>query len=165
MASSSTPSDRPAALGVVFLFSVALGIATVTVPLLALSAGYDAAAVGFLVATSAGAQLAVRLSLPRLLGRFPDRNLIALAGATMVVGLGLVASTERLAAMADRLAELDGANPATLDLPNAVATRVPALLADLIETAKATALEKLSEGERAVRLATAWLRAKAPGGA
>jgi MFS family permease len=91
------PSDRPAALGVVFLFSLALGIVTVAVPLLALSAGYDAAAVGFLVATSAGSQLAVRLSLPRLLGRYSDRSLMALAGATMVLGLALLVVSTSLA--------------------------------------------------------------------
>ena len=97
MVSSSTPSDRPAALGVVFLFSLALGIATVAVPLLALSAGYDAAAIGFLVATSAASQLAIRLMLPRLLGRYADRSLIALASAAMVAGLVLLIASTSLA--------------------------------------------------------------------
>lgn len=35
-----------------------------------------------------------------------------------------------------------------------------ALLADLVEPAKSTALEKLGLGERAMRIATDWLRAK-----
>jgi MFS family permease len=77
------PSDRAAALGVAFGFSLALGIATVTIPLVALGAGYDAAAVGFLVAASSATQLATRLTLPRLLGRFPDRFLIGFAAALM----------------------------------------------------------------------------------
>ncbi len=67
---------------------------------------------------------------------------------------------ERLAVMADRLAELDGAAPPELDIQDAVEARVPALLADLVEPAKATALEKLGEGDRAFRIATSWLRSR-----
>ena len=55
----------------IFSFSVGLGVATVAIPLLALESGYDAAAVGFLVATSAASQLAFRLGLPWLLRRAP----------------------------------------------------------------------------------------------
>jgi MFS family permease len=65
-------------------------VATVTIPLLALHAGYDAAAVGFLTATSAVSQLGGRLGLPWLLGRFPDRTLIGLASLMMAVGFGLL---------------------------------------------------------------------------
>ena len=74
---------------------------------------------------------------------------------------GQVAATERLAVMAERLAELDGAPPASLDIEDAVAARVPAVMADLVEPAKVTALEKLGEGGRAIRIATGWLRARA----
>lgn len=87
-------SDRALALGVAFGFSLALGIATVTIPLVALGAGYDPAAVGFLVATSSASQLATRLTLPQLLGRFPDRVLIGFAAALMAAAfLVLLAST------------------------------------------------------------------------
>jgi hypothetical protein len=72
-----------------------------------------------------------------------------------------VHETRRIAVMADRLAELDGVGSGLDDGP-AVAARVPELLADLVEPAKATALEKLGEGERAIRIATAWLRARVP---
>ena len=40
------------------------------------------------------------------------------------------------------------------------AARAATLLADLVEPAKSTALEKLGEGNRALRVATSWLRAK-----
>ncbi len=69
-------------------------------------------------------------------------------------------ATKEAAAMAVRLAELDG-----IDLPEpsdaeAVSARAALLLADLVEPAKAIALEKLGEGEPALRIATGWLRAK-----
>ena len=59
-------------------------------PLLALASGYDAPAVGFLVATAAATQLGARLLLPWLLGRFTDRVLIALASLTMVAAFVLL---------------------------------------------------------------------------
>jgi MFS family permease len=98
-------SDRAAALGVAFGFSLALGIATVTIPLVALGAGYDAAAVGFLVATSSASQLATRLTLPRLLSRFPDRVLIGLAATLMALAfVVLLASTALPAFIAAQMA-------------------------------------------------------------
>lgn len=69
-------------------------------------------------------------------------------------------STERLADLASRLAELDGVGPAEPMDPDAVSARTAVLLADLVEPARATALEKLGVGERAIRIATGWLRAK-----
>src|SRR5687767_12399211 len=86
--------DRPIALGVAFGFALSLGIATVAIPLLALDAGYEPAAIGFLAATAAASQLLTRLTLPWLLGRFPDRGLVALS-ATLMLGafLLLLAST------------------------------------------------------------------------
>lgn len=75
----------------VFAFSVGLGVATLAIPLLALGAGFGAATVGFLVATAAATQFLTRLALPILLGRFPDRTLIALSSALMLVGFSLLA--------------------------------------------------------------------------
>ncbi len=83
-------TDRVASLVVVFAFSVGLGVGTVAIPLLALDAGYDAAAVGFLVATSAVAQLSLRLAMPWLLGRFADRTLIAVSSVCMLAAFGLL---------------------------------------------------------------------------
>lgn len=86
--------DRVVGLVVVFAFSIGLGVGTVTIPLLALASGYDAASVGFLVATAAAMQLGTRLAMPWLLGRFTDRILTAISAAMMLAAfLLLVAST------------------------------------------------------------------------
>jgi hypothetical protein len=71
-----------------------------------------------------------------------------------------VRNTETLAAVACRLAELDGVPPAEPPDPDAASARVTELVADLVEPAKTTALEKLGEGEQAQSIATAWLRPK-----
>jgi len=68
--------------------------------------------------------------------------------------------TETLADLAVRLAELDGVPPAEPADPEAASARVTDLVADLVEPAKTTALEKLGEGRRALTIATAWLRPK-----
>jgi hypothetical protein len=68
--------------------------------------------------------------------------------------------TETLADVACRLAELDGVSPAEPADPEAAATRTTELVADLVEPAKTTALEKLGEGEQAQRIAMGWLRPK-----
>ena len=62
--------------------------------------------------------------------------------------------------MADHLAELDGLPPAAPTDPDAVATSAAVLLADLVEPARATTLEKLDEGRRALTIATGWLRSR-----
>jgi hypothetical protein len=69
-------------------------------------------------------------------------------------------NTETLADLACRLAELDGVPPAEPPDPDVHSARVTELVADLVEPAKTTALEKLGEGERAQSIATAWLRPK-----
>jgi len=69
-------------------------------------------------------------------------------------------NTATLANVACRLAELDGVVPAEPGSPDAVSSRVTELVADLVEPAKTTALEKLGEGERAQGIATGWLRPK-----
>jgi len=68
--------------------------------------------------------------------------------------------TETLEDLACRLAVLDAVPPAEPADPDAVSARVTELVADLVEPAKATALEKLDEGRQALTIATAWLRAK-----
>jgi hypothetical protein len=71
-----------------------------------------------------------------------------------------VRNTETLADVACRLAALDGVPPAEPPDPEAASARVTELVADLVEPAKTTALEKLGEGERAQRIAIGWLRPK-----
>jgi hypothetical protein len=68
--------------------------------------------------------------------------------------------SERLAVMAADSAELDGVEPAEPDDPDALNARVEQLVADLVEPAKSTALDKLGEGRPAFDIANAWVRAK-----
>jgi hypothetical protein len=68
---------------------------------------------------------------------------------------------QTLAVMADRLAELDGVPPTSAPADAAaVSRRAAVLVADLVEPARVTALEKLDEGRRALTIATRWLRSK-----
>jgi len=69
-----------------------------------------------------------------------------------------VRSTEAIADMAVRLAEFDGVPPAVPSDAEALSRRVTMLVADLVEPARSTALNKLGEGERALSIANAWLR-------
>jgi hypothetical protein len=69
-------------------------------------------------------------------------------------------NTETLADVGCRLAALDGVPPAEPPESDAVSARVTELVADLIEPAKTTALEKLGEGEQAQGIAIGWLRPK-----
>ena len=71
-----------------------------------------------------------------------------------------VRSIETIADTAVRLAELEGPPPAVLLEPEAHSRRTAALVSDLVEPAKADALEKLDEGRRAFGIATAWARAR-----
>lgn len=86
----TTQPRRPAAASlVVVAFAIALSATAVLYPLLALDAGFNPAAVGLFTSVSASAQLVVRLGLPRLLARLPDRSLVA-AGCLLLVGSALV---------------------------------------------------------------------------
>jgi hypothetical protein len=62
--------------------------------------------------------------------------------------------------MAVRLAELDGVPAAVPTDPETLSRRTTELVADLVEPAKAEALEKLGEGDRACGIANAWVRTK-----
>jgi hypothetical protein len=67
-----------------------------------------------------------------------------------------------LAVMADRIAELDGLEPAVPVSPDAMSARVAVLVADLVEPSRANTLDKLDEGRSALAIATSWLRSKRP---
>lgn len=69
-------------------------------------------------------------------------------------------ASQELAIMAMRCAELDGVAPAKPADPEAINVRSSQLTADLVEPAKAEALEKLGEGERAFGIAAGWVRGK-----
>lgn len=70
---------------------MALGVATVALPLLALNSGYSAAAVGLLTAAAAVAQLGTRIGSGAVLRRSPDWVLILLAGGLLSASCALVA--------------------------------------------------------------------------
>jgi hypothetical protein len=69
-------------------------------------------------------------------------------------------STKMIADMAIRLAEIDGVRPAAAPDPEALFLRTTELVADLVEPAKAEALEKAGEGRQALGIASAWVRTK-----
>jgi hypothetical protein len=71
-----------------------------------------------------------------------------------------VTSTDMIADMAVRLAGFDGVPAATPPDPDTVSRRTAELMADLVEPAKSTALEKLGESKQALGIANAWLRGK-----
>jgi hypothetical protein len=66
--------------------------------------------------------------------------------------------TESIAAIASRLAELAGVPPSAPIDADGIAARVAESIADLLEPAKASTLDKLGEGGRAVGIAVDWLR-------
>jgi hypothetical protein len=74
-------------------------------------------------------------------------------------------TSQEIAAAAVRAAELDGVEPTQPDDPDAVKVRAGELVADLVEPAKAEALDKLGEGHRALDVAAGWVRAKVNGAA
>jgi hypothetical protein len=74
-----------------------------------------------------------------------------------------VRDTEALADAALRLAGFAGVPVAMAPDPKALSRRTAELVADLVEPAKAEALEKLGEGQRALGIANAWLRGKFAG--
>jgi len=82
---------------------------------------------------------------------FPDA---ASAWDEQVKGSGVIAD------LTARLAELDGVSPAAPADPKWLSRRTTELVADLVEPAKADALEKLGEGQRVLGIASAWVRSK-----
>jgi MFS family permease len=75
--------DRVALAAVVLVFGFALGQGMLVLPLLAVASGFDPAAVGLLASVSAISQVGMRLTLPRLLARYPDRTMMMLACAAL----------------------------------------------------------------------------------
>jgi len=75
-----------------------------------------------------------------------------------------IQSSEAIADAVVRLVELDGLPAAAAGdseaMPRRTTDFVADFVADLVEPAKAAALDKLDEGQRALGIATGWLRAK-----
>lgn len=68
--------------------------------------------------------------------------------------------SQQLAEMAADMAEFDGVESGSPVDPDAIALRVDELVADLVEPARSTALEKLGENRPAFGIATTWLKTK-----
>ena len=71
--------------------------------------------------------------------------------------------TDRTGIETATLAEFDSVPAAVPPDPEAISRQAAELVADLVEPAKSTALEKLGEGEQALALAIRWLRTKLDG--
>ncbi len=69
-------------------------------------------------------------------------------------------TSQEVAVMAVRAAELDAVEPAPPEDPDALKIRAGQLVADLVEPAKSEALDKLGEGRQAFDIAAGWVRAK-----
>src|SRR6266516_4681648 len=70
---------------------MALGMASVALPLLALHTGYSKSAVGLLTAASAVSQMGVRMVLGLVMRRYPDWVLVFGAGGLLAISCALVA--------------------------------------------------------------------------
>jgi hypothetical protein len=67
--------------------------------------------------------------------------------------------TQTIAVMAVRLAEPDGV-PAVAPDPDALSGRTAQVVADLVEPAKAAALDKLGDGRQAFGITSSWVRGR-----
>ena len=87
------PRDTVASAGGAAVFSCALGIAAVALPLLALRSGYSPVEVGVLTAISAIAQMATRLVLGAAMRLVGDWVLVVAAAAVLCLSNGLVVAS------------------------------------------------------------------------
>lgn len=90
--------DRVLGGAAALMFSIALGVASVAVPLLAVRTGLGATTVGVLIAVSAVSQMAARLFMGPLMRRLPDKAFIIGSGVLIAVSCGLLALSASLAA-------------------------------------------------------------------
>jgi hypothetical protein len=117
------------------------------------------ATVGRLVALRVGELAAAQEARAIVQGRYLDGH-DALYPQSARAWDAQVQSTKDIADMAVRLAELDGVPPAVPRDPEALSRRTAELVADLVEPAKADALDKLGEGRQALSIARDWVRTK-----
>ena len=88
---SAPARDVVAASAGSVIYSFALGVASLALPLLALRAGYSIAGVGLLTAVSAVAQMSTRLALGAAMRRYGDWTLIASAALMLAASNALAA--------------------------------------------------------------------------
>jgi MFS family permease len=72
------------------LFSVALGVASVAVPLLAVRSGHGLTQVGILIAISAVSQMAARLFMGSMMRRIPDKVFVVGSALLIAASCGLL---------------------------------------------------------------------------
>lgn len=89
--------DLASSAGCALVFSLALGIATVALPLYALATGYSKTAVGVFAALSAATQMTTRLTAPRFMRHFSESVLVLLAGGVLALSCLAVALSHALA--------------------------------------------------------------------
>jgi len=77
--------DLASSAGSALVFPLAVGIATVALPLYALDSGYSKVAVGIFAALSAAAQMGIRLTSPRLMRRYSESVLVLMAGGVLAL--------------------------------------------------------------------------------
>lgn len=87
----SPSRDTLATAGGAVVFSLALGVASVALPLLALEAGYSGVEVGVLVALSAVTQMLGRVGMGAWMNRLPDWTFVLAAAVLLALSSGLAA--------------------------------------------------------------------------
>jgi len=87
------PRDTLAAAGGAVVFSCALGMASVALPLLAIEAGYSTVEIGVFTAVSAISQLTSRIGLGAVMRVLPDWTLVAGAAAVLAASNAIAASS------------------------------------------------------------------------
>lgn len=92
--------DRIGTAGTVLLFSTALGLGTVVVPLFALNEGFDGADVGLLVGLSALSQMAARIGLGAALRRYSDRSFLVVSAVLLAGGFLMLSLSHDIIAFA-----------------------------------------------------------------
>jgi MFS family permease len=95
-AAQTTRGDTGDVALVSFVYTTALAIESITMPLLALHLGYNKPTIGVLTALSAVAQIFARIGSARLLRRRPDREVIVVACLLMAGSAGMLALSAAL---------------------------------------------------------------------
>lgn len=82
--------DLAVTQGATVLFSFGLSVSMITLPLVALDAGYGAAQIGALTAAAAVGQIGTRVVLPALMHRFSDRSIMFAGCLFLLSSCGLL---------------------------------------------------------------------------
>ncbi|WP_258059097.1 MFS transporter [Arthrobacter sp. B1805] len=92
----SSGADRSLGIAATALFSFALGILAVVVPILAIAVGYGPVEVGMIVALAAVSQLVTRVFLGLLMRKFPDKTFLVAAAFMIAISCALIVVSHAL---------------------------------------------------------------------